>query len=348
MTRLSSNVAVVNPLTYKEWNDSVLRCNNCTVFHSANWARLLADSYGYHPTYLTIPDDSSFRACLPIMEVNSIFTGRRGVSLTFSDYCGALVEDLNEFTVLFDSALQMGKIGGWHYVEFRGEQFLSSELSAQNYAHHEIELIDDEVEMKARLRESTARNIRKAQKEGVTVKVTQSLQGVQEFYRLHCLTRKRQGVPPQPARFFRKLFEHVIDKGLGFTALATHGDAVVAGIICLYFGDRAIYKYGASNIDFQHLRANNLVLWESMMRCARQGCRSFSLGRTDLDNEGLMSFKNGWGGSRTTLSYYRYDFSASAFVSEPQRDLLICKTLLRKLPVALLRMVGTLAYRHIG
>jgi hypothetical protein len=282
------------------------------------------------------------------MEVNSVLTGRRGVCLSFSDYCGALVQEPIDFKLLFDSILELGRMSGWRYVEFRGEEFLGAELPAKVYAHHLLELTEDEGQMRSRLRESTSRNIRKAVKEGVTVRICRSLQGVRDFYGLHCLTRKRHGVPPQPSRFFEKLHEHVISQGFGFTALARQGQATVAGVICLHFGSNAAYKYGASDAEFQHLRANNLVLCEAIMRCAREGFRSFSLGRTDLDNEGLLAFKNGWGGSRTVLNYYRYDFATGGFVSNREWDLESYKNVLRKLPVNVLRMLGTLAYRHMG
>jgi hypothetical protein len=348
MTTFLSNVSVVNPLTDGRWNSFVAKCSNSTIFHSANWARLLADTYGYHPRYLTLTDHGDFTACLPMMEVNSVLTGSRGVSLTFSDYCGALVVDSSDFEKLFESALLLGKTSGWRYAEFRGEDFLGQEAPAKSYLHHEIDLVPDEGTMHACLRESTARNIRKAMKEGVTVKMSQSLASVRDFYRLHCLTRKRQGVPPQPLQFFDNLHQHVISKGFGFTALASHNESTVAAIICLHFGNHAIYKYGASDLQFQHLRANNIVMWDSIMRCAREGYRTFSLGRTDGDNEGLISFKNGWGGKRTTLNYYRYDFATSRFVSYDDYDMGVCRRLLRRLPVSILKVLGTLAYRHMG
>ena len=348
MTGSALKVAVVNPLASQDWNEMLLSCDRSTIFHSANWARLLAESYGYHPTYFTLSEENSFRGCLPVMEVDSLLTGRRGVCLSFSDYCGALVREPGDFKLLFDSILEQGRSSGWRYVEFRGEQSLCAEQPARVYAHHLIELCRDEGGMYARLRESTARNIRKARKEGVQVAISDSLQGVREFYRLHCLTRKRHGVPPQSMRFFEKLHRHLIAPGLGFTALASHGGSIVAAVICLHFGANALYKYGASDESYQLLRANNLVLWEAMKQCARAGFRSFSLGRTDLDNEGLLAFKNGWGGIRSELNYYRYDFASSGFVHDGERDLERYRNLLRKLPVEVLKLLGNVAYRHMG
>jgi hypothetical protein len=348
MTETAAKVAVVNPLASADWNERLLGCGQGTVFHTANWARLLADCYGYHPAYFTLSREGALAGCLPLVEVNSLLTGRRGVCLSFADYCGSLVQGPADFQLLFDGILELGKTSGWRYVEFRGEEFLAAEPAAKSYAHHLLQLSGDEELMHSRLRENTARNIRKAVKEGVTVEICRSLQGVRDFYRLHCLTRRRHGLPPQPGRFFDKLHEHVISRGLGFTALARHGQTAVAGLICLHFGSNAQYKYGASDVAYQHLRANNLVMWEAMKRCAGEGFRSFSLGRTDLDNEGLLAFKNGWGGDRAVLNYHRYEFASNGFVCDRVRNIEIYQNVLRKLPVGLLKMLGSLAYRHIG
>jgi hypothetical protein len=344
----SSKVAVVNPLRSADWNETLLGCGQSTIFHSANWARLLAESYGYHPAYFTLSEQGAFTGCLPLMEVKSVLTGRRGVCLSFSDCCGAVAAGPEEFQLLFDSVLELGRMSGWRYVEFRGERFLSRELPAKAYAHHCIELSSDEHLMHSRLRKGTASSIKKAEKEGVKVEISNSLEGVRDFYRLHCLTRKRHGLPPQPVSFFDKLHEHVISQGFGFTALARHGETAVAGLICLHFGANAVYKYGASDEAFKQLSGTNLALWETIKQCARQGMRSLSLGRTDLDNEGLLTFKNGWGAERTVLNYYRYDFVSNGFVCDRERDLGVFKNVLRTLPLDVLKMIGRLAYRHMG
>ena len=348
MSQLAAQIAVVDPLKSTDWNERLLGLGQGTIFHSSNWARLLAESYGYHPTYLTLWDQGDFKGCLPLMEVQSAITGRRGVCLSFSDYCGSVVERRADFELLLERALHFGKMKGWRYVEFRGEEFLDTELAAKSYVHDVLELSDDVRLMQSRLRDSTARNIKKAVKEGVTVEISRSLQGVREFYKLHCLTRKRHGLPPQPALFFDKMHEHVISQNLGFTVLARQGKDILAGVICLHFGKNALYKYGASDAAFQHARANNLVMWEAIKRCAGEGFSSFSLGRTDLDNTGLLAFKNGWGGNRTLLNYHKYEFASQGFVQDRDRNLSLCNKLLSKLPVDVLKILGNVMYRHLG
>ncbi|HBA90117.1 MAG TPA: methicillin resistance protein [Geobacter sp.] len=344
----NKTVELIDPLKDKRLNDWLQGCNDTTIFHSSGWARVLAESYGYRPVYFTLYVSGNCRGCLPVMEVDSALTGKRGVCLSFSDYCGAIVESKQDFRLLLDAVLAYGRTRRWRYAEFRGEAHLMSENPSKVYAHHVIELSNDEKLMLSRVRKSSARNIQTAVKEGVTVDMGNSLQGVLDFYRLHCLTRRRQGLPPQPRSYFIKLHELLIARNLGFIALARQGDATVAGLICLHFGSNAIYKYGASDAQMQHLRANNLLFWEVIKKCGRDGFGRLSLGRTDPDNEGLLNFKNGWGGSRTDLSYYRYDFAGNAFIHPQERNLEAYRQVLKKLPVSLLRALGKIAYRHMG
>ncbi|WP_236015197.1 lipid II:glycine glycyltransferase FemX [Geomonas anaerohicana] len=224
---------------------------------------------------------------------------------------------------------------------------LRDETPYKRFVQHTLPLLKDEATLQGRLRKSAARNILKASKEGVQVEISDELDEVLSFYRLHCLTRRRQGQPPQAKKYFVQLHKHLIAKGLGFTALARHGENIIAGLICLHYGSNAIYKYGASDEQYQSLRANNLLFWEMIKKCANGGFTRLSFGRTDLENNGLMIFKDGWGGERSELYYYRYDFHSETFLPQT-KGLHGYEELFKKLPISLLRLVGTLGYRHMG
>ncbi len=42
-----------------------------------------------------------------------------------------------------------------------------------------------------------------------------SEEAMDDYYRLHCMTRKRQGVPPQPVSFFKNIFDFIVKQGKG-------------------------------------------------------------------------------------------------------------------------------------
>jgi hypothetical protein len=262
-------------------------------------------------------DDHKLLALIPLMEVNSFLTGRRGVSLPFTDYCTPIIANGIPFQNPFEQIIKNGKKCGWRSLELRsGSDPLPSTLPSLTYLRHVLDLSRSEGEVFSSFRDSTKRNVLKAMKEGVKAKISHSLESVNKFYRLNCMTRKEHGLPPQPFHFFEKIHDHIISKNLGMVVLASLDQENVAGAIYFHIGKKAVFKYGASDKKFQHLRANNLVMWEAIKWYSQNGYRSLCFGRTEPENQGLTQFKSGWGTTEQHINYYRYDFKKETFISE--------------------------------
>jgi lipid II:glycine glycyltransferase (peptidoglycan interpeptide bridge formation enzyme) len=162
------------------------------------------------------------------------------------------------------------------------------------------------------------------------------------------MTRKQHGLPPQPFNFFKKIYNRIISKGFGFVILASINKKNIAGAMYFHFGGRALYKYGASDHQYQHLRANNLVMWEAIKWYSRNGFKSLCFGRTEPENQGLIQFKSGWGTTERQISYYRFDFKKEAFINRQARVTGFQNRIFRNMPIPLLKMVGSILYKHVG
>lgn len=128
------------------------------------------------------------------------------------------------FDVLLEAALQVARSRRWRYLEWRGGTCPPPDATPSTTVwSHTVDLTADEPELLQRLEGSTRRALRKAEKSGVTIRFATDAQAMVEYYRLHCLTRRKHGLPPQPYRFFKKIHEHLIAKGQGFVALAERG-----------------------------------------------------------------------------------------------------------------------------
>jgi len=342
------NITVINPLQDPGW-DSLLETSDLTTFfHTSAWAKGLSESYGYAPHYLSVVEDGKLCGLMALMTIRSCLTGKRGVSLPFSDECPPVATDQKTFDLLLNESIAYGRRSGWKYVEIRGGTgFLPNAISAATYYVHTLGLCPDEAGVSRRFKSNIRRNIHKAEKEGVTVAIERSREAVAAFYELHCGTRRHHGLPPQPWAFFEKIYDHVVATGKGFVALARYQNRWIAGAVYALYRNQAIYKYGASDRRLQHLRPNNLVMWEAIRWCCRHAVQSFSFGRTEPENEGLLQFKRGWGAAESTLSYYRYDLKVNRFVAGTTSANKL-NGLFRRMPVPMLRMAGNLLYRHMG
>jgi len=341
-------IEIVNPTYYKDWDDLLLTNDQSTFFQTSAWARVLADSYSYKPLYFTIFDNRKISALIPIMQINSFLTGKRGVSLPFTDECPSIASNAKQHEALIETIIQYGKSAGWTHFELRGgNDYLADETPAATFYTHHINLIEGESKIFSAFRNSNKRNIRRAGKKNVTVELCHSSDALKEFYRMNVATRRRHGLPPQPYNFFKKIYDHIVSKKKGIVVLAKFQEKIVAGAIYLLFGDNVIYKYGASDTNYLKMRPNNFVMWQAIKWCIGNGFQRFSLGRTEPDHDGLLQFKRGWGAKEDIVKYYKYDLTSHSFVAENQAMKSSYKCF-KIMPLAILRLTGNLLYRHVG
>ena len=340
---------LINPLDEKNWNNLLISTPGYSFFYTSNWADVLSNSYNYKLFYLCAKEKNKFISLLPVMEVDSALTGRRGVCLPFTDMCEPIAENAQQFQKLFDQAVVIGRKRKWKYLEIRGgEKYLSAERPSQSFFWHTLDLSYGQQQLFSNLRDSTRRNIKKAQNENINLTISTSPQSINDFYRLNTITRREHGLPPQPYKFFQYLYNQVIAKDMGFIATAFHLGRAIAANVYLSFGKEVIYKYGASDKAFQHLRANNLVMWEAIKWSCERRFQSLSFGRTEQENEGLMQFKAGWGVKPYQIYYYRYDLQKNVFISNYSDINPLFNKNFSKLPIPVLNILGKILYRHMG
>jgi hypothetical protein len=166
------------------------------------------------------------------------------------------------------------------------------------------------------------------------------------YYGLHVRTRHRQGVPPQPRRYFRRLWEHMLEPGHGFVLIARHGDQAVAGAVFLVGGGTVTYKYGASDARAWPLRPNHAVMARAIDLATERGFTTFDFGRTDLDNPGLIRFKESWGARARPLYYTSFSRPEGLTSLPPGHGLLA--PVLRRSPSIVGRVLGELFYRYVA
>jgi hypothetical protein len=223
-----TELEIVDPREYAGWDELVAGFEGCTPFHTAAWARVLADSYGYEPMYF-LNDDPVNRAVLPLMEVRSALTGRRGVSLPFTDAAPALGRSPKEIRGLAEAAIEQGRKQRWKSVQLRGgEPFGSETEPSATYLTHTLDLSAEEDQLFKALSSSTRRAIRKAEGSGIDIAIRCDSDAMQSFCRLNALTRREHGLPPQPTSFFNNIQRHMLDQNMGFIVLAHQESTPIA------------------------------------------------------------------------------------------------------------------------
>lgn len=196
--------------------------------------------------------------------------------------------------------------------------------------------------------DNTKRNIKKANKEKVEVFVKNDEAGLNIFYDMFCTTRKNHGLPPQPFIFFNNIFEHIIKTGYGDIILAEHKNKVIAGAVYFKFGEKLLYKFGASYTRFNELRGNNAVMWFAIQKYLNENYKEFDFGRTEINHEGLRKFKLSWNTEEKFIYTSRYDIRTNKYLLAETKTEGFYNKFFNRTPVWMLKIIGNTLYKHIG
>jgi lipid II:glycine glycyltransferase (peptidoglycan interpeptide bridge formation enzyme) len=180
-----------------------------------------------------------------------------------------------------------------------------------------------EDEVLAGMNQLWRRNIKKATKAGVEVRVAAAGDQAElaRFHELYVHTAERDGFTPRPLAYFRTMFDALgAEEGDRIRLyLAEHEGDLVAGTIAIRVGAHVWYSYGASSTEKREVRGSNAVQWRMIRDAVTDGADVYDLrGITDtLDSDdphiGLIQFKVGTGGEAVEYAG-EWDLSLNALV----------------------------------
>ena len=129
--------------------------------------------------------------------------------------------------------------------------------------------------------------------------------------------------------------------------MAAKSGIPVAGILTLTFKQSMVYKYGGSDAAHHSMGGMPFLFWRAIEAAKALGAEALDLGRSDLDQPGLIAFKEHLGGVRSELTYYSRPARRSA--AGPAGPLArLARKVVPLLPDAALDLTGRLLYRHLG
>ena len=345
--------STVDPLADSRWAAFAGSHPSAVVFHQPAWIRVLTDVFGYEPRFHVSRDArGEITAAWPSMVVRSRLTGTRLVCLPFCHRAGPLVDSSDSGRILLDAltsdAQEVSTLRISKFATGPGGSNSHSACNRGTSILHAIDLASNSECLLPGFDRDVRYSIRRAQRDGVSVRLAGGPDDVRAFYRLYVRQRKRQGLLPQPESFITQICESIVDAGDGFLVLAAYNDQPVAGLLSSH-RDTVIGTHAAMEPAFRRHRPNHLAMWLSIQVACDRGFKHYDLGRTQPEDERLARFKAGWGASQTTLPYFyspgedsmraRYHSgSGNAIVS----------SIIRHSPRAVAATAANILYRHLG
>ena len=345
------SVFQIDPLTDPRWPVLLQRQPSASVFHSPEWLGALHATYGYLPlAYTTSPPHVPLENGWVFCEIRSWLTGRRLVSLPFSDHCDPLSDNPADFDDITYTLQEECEQQHWDYVEFRPQSLRLGNLPGferhQAFYLHKLDLRPTVDQIFGKLcKNSIQRKIRRAERDALTYEEGRTEGRIDRFYTLLCQTRQRHHLPPQPKKWFSNLLSFFRDRAI--IRLASKDGKPVGAILMLRFKNTLVFKYSCGEPEHFKHGTMQLLLWRAIQDAKASGLEELDFGRSDLGNEGLMLYKERWGAERCETAYFRFS------PLHPARHRLLTGLRSRPampsyVPQGLLNAAGRLLYRHFG
>lgn len=258
------------------------------VFQTREWLAFLAHVHGGEPVVATVRDGSRIVGYFTGMVVRRF--GLRILGSPFpgwhTGYLGFNLEPGVSRRRAVEALLPFAwRTLGCQHVELRDRLLTSGDveelgLSFTPRVTFEVDLLRDDDELFASLKPAVRRNVRKAERVGLTVEEAHDLGFADDFHAQLSEVFGRQSLPPPygPDRV-RALISHVGPSGHLLLLRARSPDGrCIATLICPAMNRSTYFWGGASWRADQHMRPNEALWWYAARYWKRRGIAVFDLG----------------------------------------------------------------------
>ena len=307
-------IKIIDPCIDERWDKFVENHPLGWIVHLSGWKKVIESSFPHMRGYyfaLVDKDTGAIKAGLPVYEVHSWLIGKRLVSIPFASLCDPLINKSHDMDKLLEASLNLFKKRNFSYVEirvFNAHEPEDERLgSNQSYKTHCL-LLDKEPDIlqKSFHRTNVRQRIQRALNSNISVKIADSESDLIDFFTLYKKTRRKLNLPSQPYAFIKSLWNVFKPSDQVVILIANYNDKPIAGLLLFKYKQRVSAEILGTDDDYLNISPNHLLFWEAIKLAYNEGFKVFDFGRTSVNNESLMTFKNRWGTKVLNLRQFYY------------------------------------------
>jgi Acetyltransferase (GNAT) domain len=345
--------SIIHPLKDPRWPDFVGHHPAATAFHQPGWISAVSESFGYEPRFHVLERDNEIVAAWPAMLVKSKLTGNRLVCLPFCHRAGPLIDSVQQADQLLTALSVDATLT--HAGSIEARDWPSGIATPDRlhkvilYSTHVLDLSGGPDAVRRDLSHGPRNSIRRATRDGVTVRASEDVHDLAIFYNMYLKQRRRQRLLPQPEGFVRMIYEKLIVPGDGFIVTAEHDGRPLCVILAIGHGSTVISTHSAADPLARQLLAMPLAMWKIIEVACARGYTRYDLGRSPTTADGLLNFKDQWGAPRRDLPYFFFGRASGVNTAEPSRlKKFLLNAYTRLAPEPIFAGLSTPMYRHLG
>lgn len=177
-----------------------------------------------------------------------------------------------------------------------------------------LDISPDEDTLMKNFRKTMRNLIRRAGRDGVSIRVSRDMADVDTYIDIHKDTVVRHGFTPYTDSFFRSQVAAFLEDDQVLIFVAEYEGKPIAASIIMFYGDMASYHHGASLSAYRKVPASYLMQWEAICEAKRRGCTKYNFWGIVPEDKlispirkkphpfaGVTKFKTGFGGDLLNL-----------------------------------------------
>lgn len=191
-----------------------------------------------------------------------------------------------------------------HRALFKSHRFIQAPMHLHAEHTNILDLTASEDDLLSGMRRQTRYEVRRADKQGVSVTWVSNEAAIEEFYTVQADTARRQGFIP-PSRAFLDAQLAAFGDNLRVYRAEKGGHLLTLALV-IFYGDEADYHEGASTPDGRSQPGAYAIQWQAIRDAKARGIIRYNFWGIAYTNDpkhryaGVTTFKRGFGGSDTT------------------------------------------------
>ena len=279
-------------------------------FGSPVWISVLVKAYGSFTDgsyYCEFPSGGKYY--LPAVRKKRLIGNDNLYAMPFGTYSGLYAEgkwDVSEASEVFKTITDSSDISSFDFYPGPGTDYtkvLPGGAKIIKNCTHIASLSDNSADIWGRLLTSKCRNqVRKAEKEGVTVETIDSYAGLKDFHDAYVRSQDAAG---GRKTYPLKLLKALLEAENAGIRVAVKSGKIAAGAVILEGGGSAFYWLGFSTPEKRKLCPGNLLLFRIMEQLSGRGVREFNMGAS-AGSKGVEDFKESFGAIKRYYNSHHY------------------------------------------
>jgi hypothetical protein len=283
--------------------------NSGCIFSSIDWYRVLESGFNSKILVYGLRDRDSLQLVIP-----GILLDFRIVKMFYSNipYGGFLGDKkyITDFLPLLENEFKKAGIGIFRVCK----QFADGYDSLNGYrlqkGCQQIKIVDGLSEEKnwQEYKKRTRRDIRKAEKSGVTVKNISDRKQIEALFELYLETiRRNRTYSVWTKKAFYSIYDNLVIKDKADIVFAELNGKLIAGVISIYSKDTSYYFMSASDTKYLTYCPNDLLLHRVISDSISMGKEYVDLMTSNESDTELIKFKDKWGAERHPFCIFEKD-----------------------------------------